>query len=133
MILFLSFKFYFFLPTFFLLQLSFFLLFSSFMIYFLLMIFLSPNTQFYPLLFCHKMKKIKNLPLHPFFKRDNLILNEIIVYTSINVCINNYRSSKRLWAPFLSHFSHEQRASVCDFVIADTKKRVLHTLLSLHQ
>ena len=33
--------------------------------------------------------------------RDNLILNEIIVYTSINVCINNYRSAKRLWAPFL--------------------------------
>lgn len=45
--------------------------------------------------------------------RDNLILNEIIVYTSINVCINNYRSAKRLWAPFLFSLLSPRNSGDC--------------------
>lgn len=68
-----------------------------------------------------------------FFKRDNLVLSKIIVYTSINVCINNYRSSKTLGAGFLSHLSHEQRASVCAIALQTQKKRVpKHSYLILN-
>lgn len=34
-------------------------------------LFLAPTTQLSTLLFCHKMKKIKNLLLFPFFKNKN--------------------------------------------------------------
>ena len=56
--------------------------------------------------------------------RDNLILNEIIVYTSIvDVCINNYRSAKRLWAPFLFSLLVARMRAIADrFAIVGTKK-----------
>lgn len=129
MILFLSFKFYFFLPTFFS-PTFFFLLFTSFMIYFLLMIFLSPNTQFYPLLFCHKMKKIKNLPLHPFFqkrlscfKQDNCLYIHKCLYKQLSL------SEKALGAfPFFA----PGRTNTCDvFALrtAKTKKESANSLI----